>query len=53
MLVLEAKLEGTKSQYAILDEIICTARFIRNACIWYWMDNPRERKRLGMRMTSA
>jgi putative transposase len=39
MLVVEAKLEGAKQQYERLDEAIRTARFIRNCCIKYWMDN--------------
>ncbi|MEQ8757902.1 MAG: transposase [Coleofasciculus sp. G1-WW12-02] len=39
MLVFEAKLEGTKEQYERLDEAIRTARFVRNSCLRYWMDN--------------
>jgi putative transposase len=39
MLVFEAKLEGEKQQYEKLDEAIRTARFIRNSCLKYWMDN--------------
>ncbi|MEQ8754404.1 MAG: transposase, partial [Coleofasciculus sp. G1-WW12-02] len=39
MLVFEAKLRGTNQQYAILDEMIRTARFVRNSCLRYWMDN--------------
>ena len=39
MLVFEAKLEGEKQQYERLDEAIRTARFVRNSCIRYWMDN--------------
>ncbi|MCC2691857.1 transposase [Nodularia sp. LEGE 04288] len=39
MLVFEAKLEGTNEQYQLLDEAIRTARFVRNACLRYWMDN--------------
>jgi putative transposase len=39
MLVLEAKLEGEKGQYEKLDEAIRTARFVRNSCVRYWMDN--------------
>jgi putative transposase len=39
MLVFEAKLEGTKQQYERIDEAIRTARFVRNSCIRYWMDN--------------
>jgi putative transposase len=39
MLVFEAKLEGEEQQYRLLDEAIRTARFIRNSCLRYWMDN--------------
>jgi putative transposase len=39
MLVFEAKLRGEESQYRALDEAIRTARFVRNSCIKYWMDN--------------
>ncbi|ARV59772.1 transposase [Nostocales cyanobacterium HT-58-2] len=39
MLVLEAKLEGANEQYGKLDEAIRTARFVRNSCLRYWMDN--------------
>jgi putative transposase len=41
MLVFEAKLEGTRKQYEKLDEAIRTARFVRNSCIRYWMDNKK------------
>jgi len=39
MLVLEAKLVGLIEQYQKLDEAIRTARFVRNSCVRYWMDN--------------
>ncbi|MBD2245403.1 RNA-guided endonuclease TnpB family protein [Nostoc sp. FACHB-888] len=39
MLVFEAKLKGSNEQYGKLDEAIRTARFIRNSCLRYWMDN--------------
>ena len=39
MLVFEAKIEGINEQYQILDEMIQTARFVRNSCLRYWMDN--------------
>jgi len=39
MLVFESKLEGLKDQYEKLDEAIRTARFVRNSCLRYWMDN--------------
>jgi len=44
MLVFEAKLRGTDEQYAILDEMIRTARFVRNSCLCYWMDNKGVNK---------
>lgn len=44
MLVFEAKLRGTDEQYAILDEIIRTARFVRNSCLRYWMENKGVNK---------
>jgi putative transposase len=50
MLVFEAKLEGLKEQYEKLDEAIRTARFIRNSCLRYWMDN---RSRIGRYNLSA
>ncbi|TFI53685.1 transposase [Mastigocladus laminosus UU774] len=39
MLVFEAKLSGQSEQYRKLDEAIRTARFVRNSCVRYWMDN--------------
>jgi putative transposase len=39
LLVLEAKLEVTKEQYEKLNEAIRTARFVRNICLRYWMEN--------------
>jgi putative transposase len=39
MLVFEAKLKGSKQQYEKLDEAIRTARFVRNSCLKYWMEN--------------
>lgn len=44
MLVFEAKLRGTNAQYAILDEMIRTARFVRNSCLRYWLDNKGVNK---------
>lgn len=43
MLVFEAKLSGTDEQYKRLDEAIRTARFVRNSCLRYWMDNKGEK----------
>lgn len=39
MLVFEAKLQGTEEQYRALDKALRTARFVRNSCLRYWMDN--------------
>src|ERR671932_561136 len=39
MLVIEAKLKGTRSQYTKLDEAIQTGQFIRNTCLRHWEDN--------------
>jgi putative transposase len=39
MLVIEAKLKGTTSQYNKLDEAIRTGQFIQNSCLRYWSDN--------------
>jgi putative transposase len=44
MIVFEAKLKGTDAQHRILDEVLRTARFVRNACLRYWMDNPGKDK---------
>ena len=39
MLVFEAKLKGTDEQYRALDEALRTARFVRNSCLKYWINN--------------
>ena len=39
MIVFEAKLQGTDNQYQALDEALRTARFVRNSCLRYWIDN--------------
>ncbi len=39
MIILEFKAYGKKQQYLAIDEAIRTARFIRNSCIRYWIDN--------------
>ena len=39
MFVLEAKLRGSTKQFAVIDEMIRTAGFVRNSCIRHWMDN--------------
>jgi len=40
MLVYEAKLKGTETQYRTLNEMLRTGLFIRNKALRYWMDNP-------------
>ncbi len=49
MLVFEAKLSGQTEQYRALDEAIRTARFVRNSCVKYWMEN----KGVGRKELSA
>ncbi|MBD2134825.1 IS200/IS605 family element transposase accessory protein TnpB [Sphaerospermopsis sp. FACHB-1094] len=39
MIVFEFKAKGTKQQYQRIDEAIRVARFIRNKCLRFWMDN--------------
>jgi putative transposase len=39
MLVLEYKVDGSKKQFAAIEEAIRTAQFIRNKCLRLWMDN--------------
>jgi putative transposase len=38
MLIYEYKLDGSKEQYAALDEAIRIVQFIRNKCLRLWMD---------------
>jgi putative transposase len=42
MLVFETKLYGTKEQFAILDEVLRTALFIRNKCLRLWEDRQAK-----------
>ncbi len=44
MLVLEYKVKAKQAQYQAIDEAIRTVQFIRNKCIRYWIDAPRESK---------
>jgi putative transposase len=39
MLVFEFKAYGKQNQFNAVDEAIRTAKFIRNSCLRYWMDN--------------
>ena len=38
MLIYEYKLDGSKAQYAAMDEAIRIVQFIRNKCLRLWMD---------------
>jgi putative transposase len=44
MLVLEYKVKAKQVQYQAIEEAIKTVQFIRNKCLRYWMDAPREAK---------
>jgi putative transposase len=44
MLVFEFKAYGKANQFTAVDEAIRTAKFIRNSCIRYWMDNKKVDK---------
>jgi putative transposase len=44
MLVLEFKTYGKSKQFSAVDEAIRTAKFIRNSCLRYWMDNKGVNK---------
>jgi putative transposase len=44
MLVLEYKIKAKPSQLKVIDEAIRTVQFIRNKCLRYWMDAPKEAK---------
>jgi len=41
MLVFEFKAYGKQSQFNAVDEAIRTAKFIRDSCLRYWMDNKK------------
>ena len=44
MIVLEFKAYGKQKQYSAIDEAIRTAKFVRNSCLRYWMDNKGVNK---------
>jgi putative transposase len=44
VLVYEYKLDGSKKQYAAIDEAIRTVQFIRNKSLRLWMDHPGTSK---------
>jgi putative transposase len=42
MLVLESKIKAKKCQQRRIEEAIRTVQFVRNKCLRFWMDSPRE-----------
>jgi putative transposase len=44
MLVFEFKAYGKSNQFSAVDEAIRTAKFVRNSCLRYWMDNRKVDK---------
>ncbi len=44
MLVLEYKVKSESKQYKAIEQAIRTTQFVRNKCIRYWMDAPRDAK---------
>ncbi|MFB2977453.1 RNA-guided endonuclease InsQ/TnpB family protein [Microseira sp. BLCC-F43] len=44
MLVIEYKIKAKLHQYKAIDEAIRTAQFVRNKCLRYWMDAPKDAK---------
>jgi putative transposase len=44
MLVLDCKLYGSDTQFALIDEAIRTAQFIRNKCLRHWIDERKVGK---------
>lgn len=46
MLIYEYKVDGTKRQYAAVDEAIRVVQFIRNKCLRLWMDEHATRNDL-------
>ena len=44
MLVLEYKIKAKPSQYRAIESAIRTVQFVRNKCLRYWMDAPKEAK---------
>jgi putative transposase len=44
MLVIEYKVKAKSNQYRAIEEAILTVQFVRNKCLRYWMDAPKEAK---------
>jgi putative transposase len=46
MLIYEYKIDGSKAQYAAIDEAIRVCQFIRNTCLRKWMDDHASKNDL-------
>jgi len=44
MIVYEFKVKAHQNQYTSIDEAIRIGQFIRNKCVRFWMDAPKEEK---------
>jgi putative transposase len=44
MLLFDFNAYGKSNQFNAVDEAIRTAKFVRNSCIRYWMDNKKVGK---------
>ena len=44
MFVLEYKIKASKTQQLKIEEAIGTVQFVRNKCLRFWMNSPREAK---------
>jgi putative transposase len=44
MFVLEYKIKANKTQQLKIEEAIRTVQFVRNKCLRFWMDSPRDAK---------
>ncbi|MFB2976361.1 hypothetical protein [Microseira sp. BLCC-F43] len=51
MLVLEYKVKAKYNQYKAIEEAIRTVQFVRNKCLRYWMDAPKEAKINGFALS--
>jgi putative transposase len=46
MLIYEYKVDGSKAQYAAIDEALRVVQFIRNKCLRLWMDDHAKKNDL-------
>jgi putative transposase len=44
MFVLEYKIKANKTQQLKIEEAIRTVQFVRNKCLRFWIDSPRDAK---------